>query len=108
MSKSKAQAKNEIAVAAPKRTEHLDQGKRAQEDAQASKRAETLKVWKEEVQLLSSREFDSLDAAIAAVTEQLAKRMGISKQEQEFVHLLLSTDPTMTAELRRSLRIKSA
>jgi hypothetical protein len=106
MSKSKAQVKEQTETAAPKRKERSEQEQRAEEAARVAKRAETLKVWKEEVQALTSQEFASLDAAIVAVTEQLAKRMGISKQEQEFVQLLFSTDPTLTAELQKSLRIK--
>lgn len=104
MSKSKAKIKEESNVAAPKRRERVDQ--EVDDAARAAKRAETLRVWKEEVKALTSREFPSIEAAVQAVTEQLAKRMGISVQEQEFLQLLLSTDPTLTAELQRNLRIK--
>ena len=106
MSKSKAQAKEELESTAPRKTERSEQEQRAEAAAQAARRAETLQVWKQEVQALSSQQFDSLDAAIAAVTDQIANRMGISSKEREFVQLMLSTDPTLTAELRRTLRIR--
>ena len=106
MSKSKAQAKEEVESAAPRRTERSEQEQRAEAAAQAARRAQTLQIWNQEVQALSSQEFASLDAAIVAVTEQLANKMGISAKEREFVQLMLSTDPTLTAELKRSLRIK--
>lgn len=107
MSKPKARSAEHNETIAPSRPQRSEQqGAQSQDAAQTAKRAETLQMWHQEVQSLVAQEFDSLDAAIGAITAQLGKRMGVSPQEQEFLQLLISTDPTLTAELRKHLRIK--
>lgn len=107
MNKPKAKAP-EKAVVTNKALESALSKKSPQGSAKDGNQAATLAAWKEEIATLMGQDFTNIDEAMAAVVSGVGDRLGASAEEREFLTTLLTTDPTIAAELRRSLRIKES
>ena len=105
MNKPKEKAQ-EQSVVSNKALENAFAKKSLPENAENTQQATMLAIWKEEVAGLMSRDFKNMEEALAVVVSNVGDRLGASAEERGFLMTLLSTDPTIAAELRRSLRIK--
>ena len=64
--------------------------------------------WQQELSALTAASFTSVEAAIDSVIERVLKRIDPGGGEQKlrtFLRTVLSTDPSICDQLRRSLRI---
>lgn len=61
--------------------------------------------WQQEIAGLQTQEFESIDAAIAAVTEAVVKRYGGGVETKAFLKSIFDIDPKIQEDLRRVLKI---
>jgi hypothetical protein len=66
----------------------------------------TEKFWKESVQLLASKAYPNIEAAVDALVDEVGKKMGKPQDGQaEFLRTLFLNDPSLLEALRRQLKI---
>ena len=68
--------------------------------------AKVIEIWREEVATLSNRSFPSLSDAVECVIEQVGKRMNASKDECDFLRVLIGTDPELCAQMQERIQIR--
>lgn len=67
--------------------------------------------WQHEIKAMLGSSYESIDAAVTALSERVSDRLGIQGAERAaqcaFLKDLVATDPSIQDELRRLLQIKN-
>ena len=65
------------------------------------------KAWQDELEALSSKEFDTLDEAVSFLVERVVERFHGVPKMKEFLEDFIMSDPELLDELKSAIRIKS-